>query len=161
MDFVNEMASGLDGRWLTLCGPSGVGKTHLGGRIWDWWQRWGKWKVGHGKSGSFLTSKEGYTRLWRKLVSRLKEGAWGELEDLLKSDFLIIDDLFAAYDNSGFALSIADRICDERQGKWTLFTTNKLLDEIADEEQRIASRMKRGLNVVVETVVKDYATRDK
>ncbi len=144
--------------WITLCGPSGVGKTMLAKQA----QR------------DFLMRTRFLTKIvrgqlegngliwvsWRELAPLIVNKQFGWLEDICKEHYVIIDDLGTGNDPWKEVAAAADRIFDARLGKWTLITCNLFLDQVAEQmDVRIASRMQRGGNKVIEIDVPDYATR--
>ena len=72
------------------------------------------------------------------------------MDDLFDVELLVIDDLLSAHDPRGFLSSIASDLAERRLGKWTIFTSNFLLDQIAKKETRVASRMLRSGNEVIQ-----------
>lgn len=148
--------------WLCLLGPSGAGKTHLSKRILDYWRKKAGWWTLRGRAGDVPQLKESRFISWRSFIDRQKAGEFSEIESLIRLPFAVVDDIGAEHDPNGFAKSRLDRVADERLGKWTVFTSNLLLNQIAKEiDPRISSRMIRGGNVVVEVAVTDYNVRKR
>ena len=59
-----------------------------------------------------------------------------------------------------FATQTMAEVLNRRQGKWTVITSNFSRKQFAEEfDVRIASRLMRDRNVIVETNVRDYAIR--
>ena len=73
-----------------------------------------------------------------------------EIKRVSECDVLILDDI-GAENTTEAVRSMLVRIADGRLGKWTLWTSNLLSDDIGKTiDVRIASRMYRGDNVVCE-----------
>ena len=73
---------------------------------------------------------------------------------------LVIDDFGTQYDKSGFVLSKLFELINRRMGKWTVITSNLNLKQIAnDVDPRIASRLVRDGNRVVDCSTKDFYLR--
>ena len=65
----------------------------------------------------------------------------------------------AGHSHSTFAIDKLYELLNERLGKWTVLTSNLTLTQFQEWDQRIASRLIRDGNECVETVTKDFATR--
>lgn len=71
--------------------------------------------------------------------------------------FLVIDDLGAERDSSGFVKDKMFELLNARMGKWTLITTNLSLKNIAENyDARIASRLIRDGNIFMRINAGDY-----
>jgi DNA replication protein DnaC len=160
--FTSAIECNEDAHWLTLLGKSGVGKTHLSKRILALWRSETGWRKIKGKGGEFFTLGESAFKSWRLLVDRVRNGGYGEVQDIIEMPFVVIDDIGAEHDPNGFAKSILDKIADARLRKWTVFTCNLSLEQIAkDIDPRISSRMIRGENKVITTTAKDFNVRKR
>ena len=160
MDFAAEMESSAPPRWLTLSGGCGAGKSHLARQTKRFWIEHAGWVRAEGKSGSYRRLRECRFISWRKFVQRQKAGEFRELVDLMDLPLLIVDDIGAEYDPTGFAKGRLDELLDARLGKWTFITTNLSLQEIGEQlDARIASRMKRGGSRFIKTTAPDYNLR--
>lgn len=118
-------------RWLTLTGPSGVGKTLLG-------RMWAEYVKSRGKSILWAT--------WPILVSRCAdERCWDYFSTLQSAQFLVLDDLGA--EAAGLQRASKDNLAHllyARRGKSTLITSNLNLEQLGDAyEVRMADRMIR------------------
>lgn len=144
---LNDMAHAdvVEPRWLTLCSPSGSGKTHLALRIRD-----------------IAREQLRFRRCQRWTVTRyaemLRNGHWDLQAQLEGLDVLVLDDLGAERTTDMIRASLYD-LLNSRLGKWTVITSNLNLEQIAEGmDARLASRMLRGGSVVVESdEAMDYA----
>jgi DNA replication protein DnaC len=148
--------------WLSLLGNSGVGKTRLARAVWRTYESVTKFDIWLDAPRQVIRGSRGQFVPWRNLCSVVREGAWGWVEDLCHDDFVILDDVGAEYDRegSGFTVSILDRILNARREKWTMLTCNLSLEAIGDKlDVRIASRLLRDGNQVIECDANDYAMK--
>lgn len=149
---------GQSGRWLTLTGVPGCGKTFVASQLF----RLGA-KANPGGKGIWIGSRPRPASVWlsaSEFGQRMKSGDWFLPESLANEWLVAIDDLGAEHDKSGFLADALYRACNARLGKWTIFTTNFTLGEIADRlDQRIASRLIRDGNEVFSIDAGDYAGR--
>ncbi len=98
---------------------------------------------------------------WRKCVHRLRNGEHDLIEAMAEDPMCVVDDI-GAEDPTGFSKSKLDDLCNRRLGKWTVFTANLTLEQIADHlDQRIASRMVRDGNITVEVDTLDFSLRSR
>jgi len=146
--------------WLTLSGESGTGKTTLARAIYRQFMDQNRFEIQFDKSRNRIVGNTAMFVDWRKLCDSLRGGAYELLEDICEEWFVILDDLGAERDTTGFIASATDRILNSRLGKWTLLTTNLPLSEIAERiDPRVASRMLRDNNVVIEIDAPDWNRR--
>ena len=141
-----------EGHWLTFLGSCGVGKTHLVSKIF-------KYVADH--HGQYL-SRYGITQFrsnlfsyWPDIVDALRGGDYGRLNPLYSADFLAIDDLGAEYE-SDFINSKLQQLLNKRLNKWTVITSNLSLNDFSAKDDRIASRLVRGKNKVIQIEANDY-----
>ena len=132
--FVASMTSGESGHWLTLAGPVGCGKTMLARQIFAEAKK-------HNTAGNasiYVRSKwdESDRRpgcAWFDVMTFAKRMRGGEydLPEYLARDFIVVmDDLGAERDTSGFIADAMFRFCNARLGKWTcLLYTSDAADE--------------------------------
>lgn len=146
-------------RWLSLLGTSGAGKTHLSKKLLEFWRGVSGWRKVGGSAGTFYRLGDSRFVSWRKFIDRQKSGQFGEIQGIRETEFVIIDDIGAERDPSGFAKERLDDIADARLGKWTVFTSNLLLAQIAAIDKRIASRLIRCGSKVIEVSTTDYNLR--
>lgn len=85
------------------------------------------------------------------------------LPEYLARDFLVvIDDVGAARDTTNFIADGLYRLANVRLGKWTIFTSNLGLADVAKQiDERFASRLIRDGNVVHRINAGDYAMRKR
>lgn len=158
--FATQINSGMAPYWLTLTGSSGVGKTHLLKATMKAFMETIRFDFGLDAAKQRLIGQRGQYVDWRKLCSTVREGSWGWVDDICEDDFVAIDDFGAEFSKGGFTESVLDRILNARVRKWTMLTCNLPLSEISERmDARIASRLIRGNNVVVECDTIDYALR--
>lgn len=146
--------------WITFCGPSGTGKTHLAKMLYQHFMGASRFNIDIDVANQKIVGNTGQICNWRKLASELKGGSYDLIEDLCEDWYVVLDDVGAAHDPSGFIASALDRIVAGRARKWTVITCNFSLDEIAKRmDERIASRLIRDGNVVVECNTADFNLR--
>ncbi len=152
--------------WLTICGHSGIGKTYLAEAVRQQFldqNRFEKptpYPMEALERNRIVGNTEWFCE-WRKFSDNIRSGGYERLvEDAIDEWFLIIDDFGAERDPTGFVAAASDRILNGRRGKWTLITTNLSLKDIGERmDIRIASRLIRGANKVIEVEAQDYALK--
>lgn len=160
--FTSAMQLNEDRHWLTLLGASGIGKTHLAKRILAFWREKAGWWDLTAPGGKVPQLKESRFISWVAFMDRRKSGDYDELNRIAALPFLVIDDIGADRDTSGFSRATIDRLANERLGKWTVFTSNLFKRQIAETiDVRLTSRMIRNDNVVIESNARDYNTKKK
>lgn len=147
--WLNDILHGASDRlrWVTLYGKSGCGKTYLINTA-----------IATLKARGKRAQKWGWSALKGRLLDGNSPGLWEQVADM---PHLAIDDIGADYMGSekaaGVSASLLYELLEARLGKWTLITSNLTPAELPD--MRIASRLKRGLNEVVDmTTAKDFST---
>lgn len=153
----------MAGRWLTLTGKPGCGKTTLAGQIFDRMKKINPHNVPRTFSSLRADPPRRPTCVWMseaRFAERLRAREY-DLPEYLGEDYIVcIDDLGSARDRTDYLADALFRMCSARLGKWTLFTTNLSLPEIAQRiDDRVASRLIRDANDVVTIMAGDYAMR--
>ena len=157
--FLDDMSQGKPPRWLSLLGPSGVGKTFLADLILATIRRRDMSPTvflmeGHRREGVVRMHFEG------ALERMLQFGQWGRFVDICGAKCALIDDVGVGVIPLEISKPKLVSLVERRLNQWTLFTSNLRLGEIADQlDRRIASRMIRGANQHVEVDVVDYNLR--
>ena len=141
------------GKWLTLSGVSGTGKTMLATQAFA-------------EVRSFAFSYA-FVRE-RDFDAELRSGNWTIARMFERMDFVVFDDLGATRDTSGLLTNAIAELIAYRERKWTLWTTNLDLDSddpnaatIKRMDPRIASRLIRDGNQFVRIAATDYALRNR
>lgn len=166
MDAATEFAKALrsyDGEaWLVMLGNSGVGKTHLAQRIWDWWCKTGRWYVEEG-TGANLTRSGQFCR-WSDFIAECKRGDFSRAEDLAMDYFVVLDDIGAGAEAKGWVADKLYHVLEMRLVKKlpTILTANLSMEQLAERyDARIASRLvRRGADKVVHAEAQDFKLRD-
>ncbi len=167
--FIGEMEAKQTGRWLTINGEAGCGKTMLARQV---YLRAVACNPGNSPLWVDLNQKPGITAKRRprcvwldaaEMAERMKGGEY-DLPEYLADDFLVVlDDMGAVRDKTDFLADATYRLCQQRREGWTIFTSNLTMAEIAARiDERVASRLIRDRNVQVRITAGDYALkRDK
>lgn len=163
--FVNSLKAepwSCSGWMLSFIGKSGTGKSFLSGEIIpnelglnDWWTLA---KIPRLDDGGRIISPTFYRASCRKLAEGIQSFTV-DLTGLAEPFLLVLDDFGAWHDPSGFVTTKFDRLLREREGKWTLLTSNFTLPELGKNDARIPSFMKRDRNRVVTMDTIDFALR--
>ena len=169
--FVAAMEVDCDPYWLTLTGVTGCGKTYLLRQVFReakrinpgnpantpiWppdWETNGARSHDASRPGCFLYDEGGF-------ASRMRNGAY-DLPRAHYDDFFVgFDEVGVTRDPTNFISEAVGTLCDVRLRRWTMFCTNLSLQEISERmDARIASRMIRSGNKVIEINAGDYALR--
>lgn len=177
MRFCSDIMQGLPPRWLLLCGRSGVGKTHLATRAAECIGKYAEWCYNkHGRPAidpkaerydtAFPYAQCGpiFTK-WARIIDSARDGDYEPYKFASKDYFKVVDDVGAegfGQDKrpTAFVINQLGKLADDRMRKWTLWTSNFGLGDFAELfDTRIASRMLRDGNAVVEVTARDYNTR--
>lgn len=173
LDFCEDLQARREPRWLSLLGPSGTGKTMLARIVSRYVVRKGRYYAIDGRAGKVVQAHETYFASWPEMVDEMKRGDFSTAELLcekkedrrgLKSPavwFAVIDDIGQIEDTSkAYLMGTLTRMFDARLGAWTIWTSNLTFQQIAERfDERIASRMLRGANIVVENKAVDFNLR--
>lgn len=90
----------------------------------------------------------------------LRSGSeYERIAEMRRWPFLVLDEVFAERDTTGFATEHLTTLLCSRVGRWTVITSNLGLAEIQKYDMRLASRMIRGGSMVVEVNTKDFSSR--
>jgi DNA replication protein DnaC len=151
--FVNNTDRSL----LVLCGESGCGKTHTAKAIFRFAQlaslkayETGKWELGRVPTSFFVS--------WPEATDGFKSGEYGAMEDMMKDDLIVLDDLGAEHDPSKNAVNKLCQVLSRRERKFTVVTTNIKPEEWSDRfDVRIADRLLRNSQVINLFAVDSYA----
>lgn len=143
--------------WLTICGRSGIGKTHLAKAINRQFMEQNRFELKFNKEKNKIEGNTSAFIDWRKFCADIRAGDHECIEWLCDEWFVTLDDVGSERDPTGFIASSLDRILNSRQRKWTLITTNLLLSEVAQIDPRMSSRMLRNSGVVIECDATDYS----
>lgn len=156
--FIMDMKSNAKPRWLSFLGNSGTGKSFLARRVWRWYELNGKW-FEEPTTGTPLV-KSGQFCVWPNFLNECRQGDHSRKADLITDHLVILDEVGADNDKSGFSRETLFNVLNARVDKWTVITSNMPLKEIADRlDARIASRLIRDRNKVVTVKATDYALR--
>ena len=157
--FYADMANLKQPRWLSLLGPCGAGKTHLAKAIWTAWKA--NLRDHHRTRYGISARQEGKWIYWPQAVDRIRGGEYGLIPALERADMAILDDIGGEFDSTGFAASQLNRLANQRLGKWTIWTSNLSLDQIATKlDNRIADRLIRSGSSVIEMNTTSYSVRE-
>ena len=149
----SEIATGTLPRWLTFCGKSGNGKTHLAKALWRWIKATQDTRQAQFSFGMTMWH-------WPSFVADLRSGdRRGEWREASGWPFLCVDDIGADRQTDNSAEALSTLLC-ARTGRWTILTTNLTARALADDlDARIVSRMVRFGGRIVELSTKDYGFR--
>lgn len=141
---------------LVLCGEPGCGKTHLANRMMAWARReaFGLWE-----RGVLKRPLQNVSVSWPTICDGFKAGFYGIVDDLMRDDFVVIDDIGAEHDPSQNAADKFCQVLSRREDKWTLITTNIAPASWAQKfDARIEDRLLRRSTVVDMSSAPSYAT---
>lgn len=139
--FVWESEIITPGRWLSLLGTSGAGKTMLAREI--------------------MHQTQGRFRAWTRVITWTREGDHRMFEDLMREPVVCIDDVGGEY-ATDYSRAKLYEFLSEREKMWTVITANLSLEQVGNMlDARIASRMIRHGSVVVDVDVPDFNLRER
>lgn len=147
-DFVREIPAKrpvrgkLDGRWLTLWGRSGTGKTMLARAVYEHFLHRAVWLQWVDFCRRYQSREDVNKSLWRAC----------------EAEVLVIDDAGAEHQTPA-TLGLLHGLLQSRIRQWTVITTNLSPDTWRERDERIGSRLIRDRNVHVDCTTADYATR--
>lgn len=143
-------------RWLSFTGSSGSGKTFLCQLIRQHAPKYFFTHPSFARAGAFID--------WPETIHDLRNestraSAYAAIDNAIRDNLVFIDDIGASKD-SEFAAAELHRLLNRRLNHWTLITSNRSLEAIADSiDTRISSRLIRGRNVCIEINTVDFALR--
>ncbi len=138
-------------RWLSFCGRSGTGKTHLASIVFK------RLQFDFQEHTTLLSGAHRY--VWPRLLPKLRDGAYWLLDDIRDCHLLFLDD-FGTERPTEFALEKLYEIIEARTRKWTILTCNLSVAQIAERmDTRIASRLMRDGSTVIDVDAPDFNLR--
>ena len=144
--------------WCSLLGTSGTGKTYLAKQCKDKIEKLGL-NVFRCKFSGVNQYKDVSFFYWPTIARKLRGQEYDIVPYIIETDFRFIDDL-GAENKSDYVIGALNEICNSRIGKCTFITSNLSMLDIHDNfDARIASRMKRGKNIIIQTNATDYDLR--
>lgn len=141
---------------VVLCGEPGCGKTRLLDKMTAWARResFGIWERKVLKKPLSVIAVS-----WPAVCDGFKEGMYGVVDDLIRDDFVAIDDIGAEHDPSQNAADKLCQILSRREARWTIVTTNIAPAAWAKRfDARIEDRLLRRSTVVDMTAVPSFTT---
>jgi DNA replication protein DnaC len=141
--------------WLSLLGPSGIGKSYLAkmafnGSVYPWYEVM-SWIRGD--------DRKGHDKFLDLALSRHFDAYEGKYT--YDKSIVVLDDIGAEY-VTDYSKSKLCEFLDRREQKWTMLTANMSIAQIGHLlDPRIASRMLRHDSVVVEVDLPDFSLREK
>lgn len=150
-------------RWLTLCGPSGTGKTRLARSCKRFWaSAMGLYR--EPRTGATLERRSIFLE-WGRALSWMVEGDYSFLRDISEAPFVVLDDIGAEYSRlRELSTSKLYEVLCARRYRWTVITANLGMEDISNRlDARIASRLLRDGSQVIELSpsMADFNLRDR
>ncbi len=161
MNFCLAMASSdIPAYWLTLLGPSGVGKTMLARKCAQFFRLIENCRDERCQPTEDYNRHGGFKR-WSSVVNDMLSGDYSGIRHLKEDWFLALDDIGTEYErNKELCISKLYDIFSERAGVFTVITCNLSLQEINSRmDARIASRLLRDGNIVIDVTARDFNLR--
>ncbi len=151
-DFCCDVRDGGFPRWLSILGTTGTGKTHMAKQIWKrLWLRF-NW------TGTCFNPGRIY---WPDFISQLRGGtAYDKYDEMKRWPILFLDDIGAERDMTGFASDKLNELMGCRIDKWTLITSNLLLEQLGGIDPRMSDRIIRKPNMFLEVSTVSYSLRN-
>lgn len=142
--------------WLTITGPCGNGKTMLARLIKEFFKAYCQWD----ESGIIARQRPFGFYSFDNLADRWRAGEYSLTDAIVDKYFVVVDEVGAARDPSGYLADALFKLANRRLRKWTVWTSNLTIEQIATAiDPRISSRLIRDRNVVVNNKAPDYALR--
>ncbi len=131
--------------WLSILGPSGIGKTFINLQICKLLAKWWKVQTATGKRSPWIVH----------IIPSADLRDYNAPKDYAEADLVFVEDIgIGAGDDKGSGTVTKSRINELlqlRTGKWTLLDANLYRYEIGElMDARISSRMKRDDSVLIE-----------
>lgn len=166
LELLNEMTNPLmPRRWLSITGVSGLGKTYIAKMVLKLYRQKIQGFRNHLAMNNLTPESARLPRFdahfcsWGEVVEELRNKNYRIIPDLRDVAFLVVDDI-GTEDKSSFIEGKLYELLSGRLGKWTIITSNKDSRDIAAQERRIASRMVRDGNVLINVRdSQDYSLR--
>ena len=141
-------------RWLTLIGATDTGKPIARKGSWRHLRDMSNWE-----ECEYLSE----VLFWPRFVRELRDpesNARKRLTDMIQWPVLLVDDIGAEQDTTGFVTAELNTLLGCRVGKWTIITSNMTLEQLAGLEPRNATRIIREKGNIHATVTtKSYSLR--
>ena len=151
--FWRDVRVGAAPRWLSLCGPSGTGKTFLAKKLRTFASKLARLHcqfdttIGPRARG---ISYEARWFSWPEVADGFPRGDYSALKDLRSEWFVVIDEIGSARERmEELELDQLFRVLNQRNDKWTVITSNQTVEQLSEREARIADRLVRDRNVTV------------
>lgn len=94
---------------------------------------------------------------WPMMVNSLKQGNWDRIDDLMRVELLVLDDVGAEHDPSKVGQEKLYLLLERREHRWTVLTSNVYPVAWPERfERRIASRLLRNFEHIDLSEVPDY-----
>lgn len=152
--FLESERENLKPFWLSFFGTSGGGKTFLSNIVFNESKH-----IPHIANHPTLITGA-HKASWPNLISKLYQGEHWRIDDLRDANLLFLDDIAKSADKTGFERECLWRLLSDRVGKWTILTSNLMVNQIAEElDIRIASRLSRDGNIAIEVETTDFFLR--